>query len=615
MNFGQAHLFVWLWLIPLAGLCLYWSYRRKGQRLSLILGQKATLRLSRPSIWLKSILILVALLTIVLALARPRLGFEWTEFKREGVDIMIALDVSNSMLAQDVKPSRLMRARREIVDLLQILQGDRVGLTAFAGDAFIQCPMTEDYNAVRLFLDSLTPDLIPTQGTDLARAIEVASAGLRAGSSSDTEGQALILITDGEDLEGKGLAAAKEAAKQGIKLFTIGVGSQSGAPIPLSDGGFKKDRSGNVVVTKPDERTLQEMAVASDGIFVRSVAGDMDLDRIYTNGIRKSIEAREFTASRRKVWYERYQWFLLVGLVLLIIEFFVRDIKKANTTLLGVLIGFLLMAPPGKAANLEGAHEAFKGGEFDKAAEGFLQAELESPKNLDHAYNRAVSQYKAKDYEGAVEGFKRAAKSTDEQLAKNSLFNLGNTHVQAGSYDEAIAAYEELLSRSPEDDQAKENLAYAKHLKENPPPPKPDKDKNNNDKQDQDKQNQDKQDQDKQDQDKQDQDKQDQDKQDQDKQDQDKQDQDKQDQEQDQDSGKDEQENNEEQPKPDQLDNGQDQDQDQKQDSEEKERQRMGQDSGAMDKEQAEQTLRAVQEAPPTRGKPAKPKSLPTKDW
>ncbi len=629
MDFASPHLFIWLWLVPLAGVLFFFSFKRRNQRIKIILGRLAKVRLSKSMSLVKAGMVVLALIVIIASLARPRMGFEWTEFKREGVDIMIAIDVSNSMLAQDIKPNRLMRARREIVDLMGILKGDRVGLVAFAGDAFVQCPLTTDYDAVLMFLDYLNTDLIPTQGTDLGTAIDVSIAGLKAGSPEETEGQALILITDGEDLEGRGLAAAAKAKQAGVKLFTIGVGSKNGAPIPLPGGGFKKDSGGNVVVTKPDERALQELSVSSGGVFVRSVAGDMDLQKLYTEGIRATLKDKEFKAARHKVWYERFQWFLLVGILLLIAEFFIRDLvderrEDALKKVVMILAVILLagQSTPSRAADLKAAHKDYTDGKFAEAAGGFLQAEIDDPNNPEHAYNRAVSQYRSKDFKGALDGFKKASGSQNPELAKNSIFNMGNTYVQMGKYDDAIETFEKSLQLAPEDKQIQENLAYAKYLKANPPPPQknPDdkdqddqdkkEDQDNKDQQNQqnqqnqddkenkdDKENQDQQGQ----QDKDDQKEQDQ-KDQQNKEDENKEDQDQKDQ---QNKDKEKQEQDKEQQDQQKSPSGGSQEKDEP----------MVKDPGAMDKQQAEDTLRAVQEAPPQQKRRGRPPQKVQKDW
>ncbi|NOY53388.1 MAG: VWA domain-containing protein [Deltaproteobacteria bacterium] len=266
----------------------------------------------------------VAIALSIVALARPRWGFRWEEIRRRGVDIVVALDVSQSMMATDVDPNRLERAKRKIQDLLTMLRGDRIGLVAFAGSSFIQCPLTLDYGAFRIFLDGLSPDLIPVPGTAVARAIETS---LTAFDPKLRTSKAIILITDGEDHGGNPLSAAKKAKEAGVKIFTIGIGKREGAPIPLAGpgGGFKKDHSGNLILTRLDEETLKKIALTTGGAYVHSVTGDMDLQSIYLKGIRMGMKQTELATRRKKRWTERFEWPLMAAVFLLIAEGFLRE--------------------------------------------------------------------------------------------------------------------------------------------------------------------------------------------------------------------------------------------------------------------------------------------------
>ena len=260
---------------------------------------------------------------------QPRWGFQWEDIKRQGIDIMVAIDVSQSMLAEDIKPSRLERAKRKVYDLCRMLEGDRIGLIAFAGTSFVQCPLTLDYGAFKIFLDYLEPDLIPVPGTAIGQAIR---AAINSFSRRERTSKALIIITDGEDHEGNPLEAAQEAKKEGIRIFTIGVGQEGGAPIPMKDGsgGFKKDERGELVLSRLDEAALQKIALETGGSYVRSVTGDLDLNKIYQEDIRGTIEKKELLSTRKKRWEERFQWFLFAAILLLGIEFFMRETKAVR---------------------------------------------------------------------------------------------------------------------------------------------------------------------------------------------------------------------------------------------------------------------------------------------
>ena len=256
---------------------------------------------------------------LFLALTRPQWGYNWEDIKQEGVDIIIALDVSRSMLAEDIKPNRLERAKRKIADLLNMLKGDRVGLVAFAGTSFVQCPLTLDYSAARIFLNAIDTDLIPIQGTALGDALR---KSIKAFRTEEKKSKAIILITDGEDQSGLALEAAKEAREAGVKVFTIGIGKEIGAPLPNPDKsrGFLKNKEGEVILTKLDETTLQKISLETGGSYVRSVTGDIDLKTIYFDQISQKVDKKQFKSERRKIWQERFQWFIFSALLFLLYE-------------------------------------------------------------------------------------------------------------------------------------------------------------------------------------------------------------------------------------------------------------------------------------------------------
>ncbi|MBU1172909.1 MAG: VWA domain-containing protein [Proteobacteria bacterium] len=320
MTFAHIHNLFYIWAIPLVFLiCAHGMRRRRkilaafcnGDNLSVL---SPTFSLKRR--WVKYALILLSLLFTSLALSGPQYGFTWQEIQRKGVDLFIAIDCSKSMLASDIKPNRLERAKREVFDLLSMLEGDRAGLVAFAGTAFVQCPLTLDYNAFHLFMSELGPDYLPLGGTDIAGAIHEALNGFP--ENEDTE-KALIIITDGESTGGDPLDAAKEAAKKGVKIFCIGVGNDDGIPVPDADGGFKKDNQGKIILTRIDEKTLKDIADLTGGSYVRSVAGDMDLEEIYTRHIRGAMEQKTVSSGKKKIWEDRFQWFLGPAIIFLMI--------------------------------------------------------------------------------------------------------------------------------------------------------------------------------------------------------------------------------------------------------------------------------------------------------
>lgn len=311
MKFANINMLFMIWAVPLAFLVCFHGMRRIRAIISAFCDTENQRFLnpagSSKRRWLKNMLLLFCLLFTAVAMAGPRYGFKWREVERKGVDIFIAVDCSKSMLSPDIKPSRLERAKREVMDLLSMLEGDRIGLVPFAGVAFIQCPLTLDYNAFYLFLKDLSPGYIPLGGTNMAGAIDAALGGF---SEKDDTKKAIILITDGESTGGDPIESAKRAQKKGVKIFCIGVGSEEGVPVPEEGGGFKKDKNGKIVLSRLDEATLKKIASITGGDYVRSVAGDMDLDRIYRKNILGSMERKTVSSGREKVWEDRFQWFL-----------------------------------------------------------------------------------------------------------------------------------------------------------------------------------------------------------------------------------------------------------------------------------------------------------------
>jgi Ca-activated chloride channel homolog len=330
VRIGRPDLLWLLWLAPALALFFVWSFRKRERLLRELAAPELLARLtsgvSRPRRFLKAALLVLGLAAGLLALSDVKVGFSWEEVKRRGVDIVVALDVSDSMLVEDAGAgeglSRLERARREISDLLRLLGGDRIALVAFAGTAFLELPLTLDYGAADLFLDSLEPDLIPIKGTALDEALR---KSIEAFEGSAQESRAIILITDGEDHSGKALEVARQAAREGIRVFAIGIGREEGSPIPQPGGGFRRDRTGEVILSRLDERTLQQIALETGGSYVRSVTGDVDLEQIYLQGIKATLEDRELGATRRQRWKGRFQWLVALAVAALMIEPLIPD--------------------------------------------------------------------------------------------------------------------------------------------------------------------------------------------------------------------------------------------------------------------------------------------------
>ena len=295
---------------------------------NLALVEKLSASVSRKAqIW-KVILWILAVGVLLLALSRPQFGTKLRTVKREGQDIIIALDVSTSMLAEDIKPNRLEKAKHEVSSLIDRLEGDRVGLIAFSGKAFVQCPLTLDYSAAKMFLDMLKPGIIPVPGTRIDEALQKA---IDAFVAKERKHKVLILITDGEEHDGKALEKAKAAAIDGIVIYTVGIGSLQGVPIPLYDErgrqtGFKKDRQGEVVMTVLDELTLEKIALETQGKYYRATPGEAELDKIYddiSKMEKKALASQQFTQ-----YEDRFQGFVAVALILLVIEILIPERRR-----------------------------------------------------------------------------------------------------------------------------------------------------------------------------------------------------------------------------------------------------------------------------------------------
>ena len=472
MTFLHTELLFLIWAVPLLALIFWYGHRKRRSLLAKFSG-----KLGSGLLWpaetparrvVQAVLVLGALVFIILAIAGPQYGFQWQKIEREGVDIVIALDCSRSMLSPDIQPTRLDRAKREIIDLLGMLDGDRVALTAFSGTAFLQCPLTLDYQAFDLFLNVLTPDYLPVGGSDLAAAVRTAVSAFDPQSKAD---KAVILITDGENTgPDDPVEAAREAEKAAVKLFCIGVGADQGVPVPATDGGFKKDRKGQIVLSRLDETTLSRMALATGGAYVRSVAGDMDLDAIYRDHIRKDLKTATVESGRKQIWADRYQWPLALGVVALIIGLWLPLTRKPVLMLL--LVGSLLLpVPESWAGPLQEGYKAYEDGDYEQALKSFVQGQLQKPDDPKVLYNLGNAYYQNKEYAAAREHYLEALKHLQEKdgdkekinnMAADLHYNMGNAAFRQGEMETAVKDYEDALELRSDDAQAKENLAFVK---------------------------------------------------------------------------------------------------------------------------------------------------------
>ena len=324
MLYFAAIKYLWLLLlVPALPLLYALSLAMRRKRLAKLGDPAAAARLmphySHAKGWVRLILADLALGLLAIALARPQIGAKLSERETRGAEIMICLDVSNSMLAEDYSPNRLERAKLAISRLVDRLRDDRIGLIIFAGKPFVQLPITTDYVSAKMFLGSIGPDSVPVQGTAIGDAVLTA---VKSFSSQSEKSRAIILITDGENHEDDAVAAAKQAAEAGVKLYTIGVGSPEGQPIRLN-GELLKDKDGNIVVTKLDEGTLRKMAQAGGGAYVRAGNEEFGLNPIIDD--LRRLEDEHFKSVVFEEYDEQYMYFVAAALVLLAVAFLIGD--------------------------------------------------------------------------------------------------------------------------------------------------------------------------------------------------------------------------------------------------------------------------------------------------
>ncbi len=327
----NKYYFYALGLIPLF-IVIYWLVNRWRKKALKTYGDITIIQQLFPDVskskrfW-KFILFSIAFTFLIIGIINPQVGTKLEEVKRKGADLMICLDVSNSMKAEDLQPNRLEKSKQAISKLIDKLEGDRIGIVVFAGESFVQLPITTDYSAAKLFLESINTDMIPTQGTAIGSAIDMA---MESFGKDEGKNKAIVIITDGENHEDDAIRAAESAAEKGITIHTIGMGSENGSPIPMFKGnvkeGYRKDKDGNTIVTKLDENALQEIAAAGNGIYVRASNSDAGLKNVL-EAINK-LEKKQFDSKMYSDYEDRFQWFVAIAFVLLLIDLFLTERKS-----------------------------------------------------------------------------------------------------------------------------------------------------------------------------------------------------------------------------------------------------------------------------------------------
>ena len=465
-------------LIPLMYIA-YWLMRRWRKRRIARFGDPDLVSSLAPLVprrkgWLKLTLISLALLFFAIGMARPQLGAILKEKQVRGAEIMVVLDVSNSMLAEDYSPNRLERAKLAISKLVDELQGDRIGLIIFAGESFVQLPVTSDYVSAKIFLSSITTESVPVQGTAMGEAIRTA---IRSFTSESENSRAIILITDGENHEDDPVAAARDAVDMGARVFCIGVGSPEGKPIPV-DGELLKDKDGNIVVTRLDEATLKEVASAGKGLYVRAGNTEFGLNPVIDE--IRSLEEKDFQSVVFEEYDEQYMYFFAIALIFMLIEFMISDTRNRRSLFGGgkgmVAVLILMLASPvmlqaqSDRSEVRAGNREFKKGEFREAELDYKRALVEDSTSITAKYNLGNALYRTESYSEAelyLKGLGDSLKSVSPSRASDCFHNSGNLALKQKKYQEAVDAYKESLRLEPDNFETKSNLAYAqKMLKE-----------------------------------------------------------------------------------------------------------------------------------------------------
>jgi Ca-activated chloride channel family protein len=328
IEWGAPQNFFWLWVLPAMAAVFWLSSWRRKRRVQKI-GEQALVErlmssLSFSKRLAKRLLLILAVLLMIVALGQPHFRTKETEVERKGVDVIIAVDVSLSMLAKDITPSRLEKAKLELSGLVDRLKGDRIGVVAFAGDAVIQCPLTFDRNAVKLFLTTIGPNLIPLQGTAIGKALQTSE---QAFMNAEKGYKVIILLTDGEDHEGNPLEAAKKSKEAGTRIFTIGIGTSDGGTLPGDVGNnFKKDRQGRIVLSKLNDSLLRDIASQTGGVYYRSAKGVVEADAIARE--IKKMSQKGYKKDLIIEYEENYQYFLIAAFILLLIQMAISERKR-----------------------------------------------------------------------------------------------------------------------------------------------------------------------------------------------------------------------------------------------------------------------------------------------
>ena len=481
-------------VIPVLALLRFMMTRTQKKRLKKF-GDPQLVRQLMPDVsrWRPAVkfwLLQAALALIIVMLARPQFGTRISHEKRQGIETLIAMDISNSMLAEDVTPSRLDRCKMMVENLVDNFTDDKIGLIVFAGDAFIQLPITSDYVSAKMFLADIQPSMIRTQGTDIALAIRKAQNSF---TQEENIGKAIIVITDGEDHEGGAVEAAKEARKKGMRVYVLGVGSDGGSPIPDGNGGYMKDRSGNTVMTRLNQDMCRQIAQAGGGAYIH-VDNNSDAQRQLDNELAK-LAKKETESTVFSEYDEQFQAVGILVLLLLIAELCILECKNPLLRNVRFFKGkrryssamTLLMLMTAMAANAQNdrdyireGNRNFRSGKFAEAEVSYRKSIEKNPRNPQAAYNLGNALFAQKKDSAAVVAYESGVQLETSAIRKSMGYhNMGVVCQSHKMFSEAIEAYKNVLRLNPKDDEARYNLEICKKQQKNQ------QNKQNQDKQDQ----------------------------------------------------------------------------------------------------------------------------------
>ena len=467
-------------VIPVLAIIRFLTYRNQKKRLRKF-GDPKLLRSLMPDVSrfrpaVKFWILQGALALLVVMLARPQFGTKISNEQRTGIETIIAMDISNSMLAEDITPSRLDRSKMMVENLVDHFTNDKIGLLVFAGDAFVQLPITSDYVSAKMFLSSIDPSMMATQGTDIARAIDMATHSF---TQEEGIGKAIIVITDGEDHEGGALESAKAAKDAGMRVYVLGVGSTQGAPIPIPGTvDYMKDNTGNTVMSALNEDMCRQVAQAGGGAYIHVENNSAAQDQL-DNELSK-LAKKETTSTVYSEFDEQFQAVAILALLLLILEICIFDRrnpllkrlslfgskKKAAATVALLLVAVTASAQTDRQYIREG-NKQFRVGQYDKAEVSYRKAVEKNPKNPQAAYNLGNALMAQKKDSAAVQQFEQATRIETNPLRKAAAYhNMGVICQTHKMYGEAIEAYKNALRLNPNDDETRYNLVLCKKQKQ-----------------------------------------------------------------------------------------------------------------------------------------------------